>query len=157
MIVETSMVKTRAVSAINSGVVIDHIPAGQALKIMCLLHAVNNKQRVTLGLNLTSQRLKLKDLIKIENRKLNQGEIDQVSVFAPSATINLIEDFVIHKKIECQLPETIRGILTCPNHHCISRIESTSYFRLEDSAKEVNLYCFYCEKQFKRDQFEESL
>ncbi len=154
------MAKTRAVSAINNGVVIDHIPAGQALKIMRLLHAVNNKHRVTLGLNLTSHRLELKDLIKIENRKLTQEEIDQISVFAPSATINLIENFLIHKKIECKLPETIRGILICPNYRCISRVESTSYFRLEeleDSAKEVNLYCFYCEKQFKRNQFEAAL
>jgi aspartate carbamoyltransferase regulatory subunit len=151
------MAKTRAVSAINNGVVIDHIPAGQALKIMRLLHAVNSKNRVTLGLNLTSHRLKLKDLIKIENRKLSQEEIDQISVFSPSATINFIEDFLIRKKIECQLPETIRGILICPNHYCISRVESSSYFRLEASAKEVNLYCFYCEKQFKQNQFEASL
>ena len=151
------MVKTRSVSAINNGVVIDHIPAGQALKIMRLLHAVNNKHRVTLGLNLISHRLKLKDLIKIENRKLGQEEIDQISVFAPSATINLIENFLVHKKIECKLPEIIRNILICPNPSCVSRVESTSYFRLDNFAKEINLYCFYCEKQFKQNQFEESL
>lgn len=149
------MVKTRSVSAINNGVVIDHIPAGQALKIMRLLHAVNNKQRVTLGLNLTSKRLKLKDIIKIENRKLSSKEIDQISVFAPSATISLIEGFIVCEKLKCQLPETIRDILTCPNLNCISRLEPKSYFRLENSAKEINLYCFYCEKQFKRDQLEE--
>jgi aspartate carbamoyltransferase regulatory subunit len=149
------MTKTRSVSAINKGIVIDHIPAGQALKIMRLLHVVNNKQRVTLGLNLTSQRLKLKDLIKIENRNLSPEEVDNISVFAPSATISFIEDFAIYKKIKCQLPETIRDILICPNQNCISRTESKSYFRLEDSVQEVHLYCFYCEKQFKRDQLEE--
>ncbi len=149
------MVKTRSVSAINNGIVIDHIPAGQALKIMRLLHAVNNKQRITLGLNLTSKRLKLKDLIKIENRNLSPEAIEQISIFAPSATINIIEKFSICKKIKCRLPETIQGILICPNLNCISRAESKSYFRLEDSIKEVNLYCFYCEKQFKRDQLEE--
>ena len=69
------MIKTRLVSAIDNGVVIDHIPAGQSLKIMRLLHAVNSKQRVTLGLNLRSKTLKLKDLIKIENRALTRQEI----------------------------------------------------------------------------------
>ena len=156
MIVEEAMIKTRSVSAINNGIVIDHIPAGQALKIMRLLHAVNNKQRVTLGLNLTSKRLKLKDLIKIENRKLSAEEIKQISVFAPTATISFIEAFVVCEKLKCQLPETIRNVLICPNHNCISRSEAkSSYFRLEGSTKEVNLYCFYCEKQFKRGQLEE--
>lgn len=150
------MVQTRSVSAINNGIVIDHIPAGQALKIMNLLHAVNSKQRITLGLNLTSKRLKLKDLIKIENRKLNSEEIDQISLFAPTATINIIKDFVNAKKIKCQLPEKICGILICPNLNCISRTESKSYFWLENLAKEVNLHCFYCEKKFKCDQFEET-
>jgi aspartate carbamoyltransferase regulatory subunit len=149
------MVRTRSVSAINNGIVIDHIPAGQALKIIRLLHVVNSKQRVTLGLNLTSQRLKLKDLIKIENRSLSAEEIDQVSVFAASATISFIKEFIIYKKIKCQLPEIIRDILICPNKNCISRLESKGYFKLEGSDKEVNLFCAYCEKQFKASQFEE--
>lgn len=148
------MLKTRSVSAIKNGIVIDHIPAGQALKIMRLLHVVNEKQRVTLGLNLTSQRLKLKDLIKIENRKLSAEEIDKISVFAPSATINAIENFTVFEKIKCTLPETIHGILICPNLNCISRPESKSYFKLEASIQDVNLYCVYCEKQFKREQLD---
>lgn len=149
------MIKTLSVSAINNGIVIDHIPAGQALKIMRLLHVVTNKQRVTLGLNLTSKRLKLKDLIKIENRKLSPEEIDQISLFAPTATINIIEDFAISKKIKCQLPEKICDVIICPNLNCISRAESKTCFRLEGSTKEVILYCFYCEKQFKCDQLGE--
>jgi aspartate carbamoyltransferase regulatory subunit len=143
------MIKTRLVSAIDNGVVIDHIPAGQSLKIMRLLHAVNSKQRVTLGLNLRSKALKLKDLIKIENRVLTPQEIDQVAIFAPGATINRIE------KINCQLPEIIRDVLVCPNLNCISRFESRGHFKLEGSQKRIKLRCFYCEKQFERHQVEE--
>lgn len=149
------MIKTRSVSAINNGIVIDHIPAGQALKIMRLLHVVNSKQRVTLGLNLTSKTLKLKDLIKIENRVLTQQEIDQVAIFAPGATINKIENFRVSEKINCFLPETIRDVLKCPNLNCINRFESRGYFKLEGSIKDIKLRCFYCEKQFERDQVEE--
>ena len=149
------MIKTRLVSAIDNGVVIDHIPAGQSLKIMRLLHAVNSKQRVTLGLNLTSKTLKLKDLIKIENRALTRQEIDQVAIFAPGATINRIENFKVSEKINCQLPETIHDVLVCPNLNCINRFESRACFKLEGSQKRIKLRCFYCEKQFERDQVEE--
>jgi len=148
------MVKTRLVSAINNGVVIDHIVAGQALKIMRLLHVVNNQQRVTLGLNLTSKRLKLKDLIKIENRTLSLEEINQVGVFSPSATINCIKNFAVCEKTRCSLPELIRGVLFCPNPNCISRLTGKSHFSLEELHKEISFYCIYCEKQFNHDQFD---
>jgi aspartate carbamoyltransferase regulatory subunit len=149
------MKKTRSVSAIENGVVIDHIPAGQSLKIMRLLHVVNSKQRVTLGLNLRSTSLKLKDLIKIENRLLTSQEIDHVAIFAPNATINRIENFKVSMKINCELPKTIRDVLVCPNLNCINHVVSKGYFKLESSLNQVKLRCFYCEKQFDRDQVEE--
>lgn len=148
------MIKTRSVSAINNGVVIDHIPAGQALKIMHLLHVVNSKQRITLGLNLISKTLKLKDLIKIENRTLLQPEIEKIAIFAPGATVNKIENFSVSEKIICQLPETIRGILVCPNLNCINYLKANGYFKIEGSTKEIKLRCFYCEKQFEWDEVE---
>ena len=149
------MIKTRSVSAIDNGIVIDHIPAGQALKIMRLLHVINSKQRVTLGLNLRSTSLKLKDLIKIENRLLNSREIEHIAILAPGATISRIENFKVSEKINCELPKTIRDILVCPNHNCINHIESKGYFKLEGSPNQLKLYCFYCEKPFERDQVEE--
>ena len=105
------MIKTRSVSAIDNGVVIDHIPAGQSLKIIRLLHVVSSKQRVTLGLNLRSTSLKLKDLIKIENRLLTPQEIGHVAIFAPGATISRIVNFKVSEKINCELPKTIRDVL----------------------------------------------
>ena len=149
------MIKTRSVSAIDNGIVIDHIPAGQSLKIMRLLHVVNSKQRVTLGLNLRSTSLKLKDLIKIENRLLTPQEIEYVAIFAPGATISLIENFKVSRKINCELPKIIRDVLVCPNQNCINHIESKGYFKLEGSPNQIKLRCFYCEKPFERDQVEE--
>lgn len=149
------MKKTRSVSAIENGVVIDHIPAGQSLKIMRFLHVVNSKQQVTLGLNLRSTSLKLKDLIKIENRLLTSQEIDHVAIFAPNATINRIENFKVSMKINCELPKIIRDVPVCPNLNCINHVEFKGYFKLEGSSNQVKLRCFYCEKQFDRDQVEE--
>jgi aspartate carbamoyltransferase regulatory subunit len=149
------MNKTRSVSAIDNGIVIDHIPAGQSLKIMRLLHVVNSKQRVTLGLNLRSTSLKLKDLIKIENRLLTPQEVVQVAIFAPGATISRIENFKVSEKINCKLPKMIGDIFVCPNLNCINHIESKGYFKIEGSLNNVKLRCFYCEKEFERDQVEE--
>ncbi len=60
------MSKTLPVSAIKNGTVIDHIRPGQAPRIMHLLNVLQSKNKVTMGLNLPSKLLKLKDLLKIE-------------------------------------------------------------------------------------------
>lgn len=146
------MIQQRLVLAINQGMVLDHIPAGQALKIMRLLHVVSDQQRITLGLNLASQRLTLKDLIKIENRVLTEEEFHQVSIFAPEATLNYIENFKISKKVRCQLPKRIHGIFICPNNNCISHGEGQTAFQVESALKTVMLSCVYCERRFERDQ-----
>lgn len=147
------MTKTLSVSAIKNGTVIDHIPAGQALRILSLLNVAKLKNRLTLGLNLASKSLGLKDLIKIENRSLTEIEANEITVFAPKATINIIEEFEIVKKISTHLPDSIVGVFTCPNPSCITQAEPIkTYFYLEEYNKHIKLSCKYCEKQFERDQ-----
>lgn len=146
------MIEQRLVLAINHGMVLDHIPAGQALKIMRLLHVVSHQQRITLGLNLASQRLVLKDLIKIENRLLTEDEFHKVSIFAPEATLNYIQNFKVSEKIRCQLPAMIRDVFVCPNNNCISHLEGKTVFKVEGISKTVMLSCLYCERRFERDQ-----
>lgn len=150
------MNKTLSVSAIKNGTVIDHIPAGQAIKIIRLLNIIDNKYRATIGLNLTSKSMRLKDLIKIENRFLSTTEANEITVFAPEATINIIENFEVTKKVNTELPKTINNILICPNKNCISHSEPvTSSFYIEEVHKSVKLQCKYCETQFDRDQLRE--
>ena len=55
------------VEAICHGSVIDHIPAGQGIKILKLFHLLDTQQRITVGLNLPSAALGAKDLIKVRN------------------------------------------------------------------------------------------
>lgn len=144
--------KTRSVSAIQNGTVLDHIPAGQALTIMRLLAVVDRQQPVTLGLNLPSQRLGLKDLVKIKNRQLSSNELDQVSVFAPQSTVSLIQQFKVKEKKILILPTQIKGLLLCPNTHCITHTEKvTSHFNIVSMGKRIQLTCCYCEKAFDRD------
>jgi len=148
------MNKTLSVSAIQNGTVIDHIPSGQALRIINLLRLLDKKCRVTVGINLSSQRLKEgKDLIKIENYTLSSAEANKITVFAPEATINVIKNFEVTEKIITQLPESIEGAFSCPNIACITRMEPVeSFFKLEEQGNGVKLVCHYCEKIFDRNQ-----
>jgi aspartate carbamoyltransferase regulatory subunit len=152
------MSKTLSVAAIQNGTVIDHIRGGQALRIMRLLQVLVNKNKVTLGLNLPSQLLGIKDIIKIEARTLTSEEANKIMIFAPEATINIIQEFEVVQKLETRLPSSITDAFTCPNPVCITHHEPIeSCFNIEERGKRINLICHYCEKQFDRDQVKVSI
>ncbi len=145
--------KTLPVAAIKNGTVIDHIRPGQAHRLMHLLRVIEDKNKVTMGLNLPSQRRGLKDLLKIENRALTADEANEVMIFSPEATINLIEAFEVVKKIETHLPNAILRVFLCPNSTCITHGEPiASHFHIKEQGKHMKLTCHYCEKTFDRDQ-----
>lgn len=147
------MSKTLPVSAIKNGTVIDHIRSGQAPRIMHLLKVFESKNKVTVGLNLPSKLLQLKDLLKIENRELTSDEANEVVIFAPEATINIIKDFEVIKKVTTHLPHSIADVFLCPNPVCVTHNEPIeSVFNIEDRGKQIKLTCHYCEKVFDRDQ-----
>lgn len=148
---------TLSVSAIKNGTAIDHIAAGQAIKIIRLLKLANARQQMTIGLNLVSNSMGYKDLIKIENKLFSNEEANQITLFAPQATINIIENFVVVKKINTELPTMISNILICPNKNCVTRHEPVaSCFYVERYAKSILLICKYCERQFERDRLLEN-
>lgn len=153
MTTTTSATKTLSVSAIKNGTVIDHIRAGDALRLIHLFRLLDAKNMVTVGLNLPSQRLGLKDLIKVENRVLTSEEANEIAIFAPEATINVVKDFEVIEKIVTALPSTIANIFRCPNLKCITHVEpAQSIFYVAEQGKQVKLICHYCEKEFDRDQ-----
>ena len=149
--------KTLSVSAIKEGTVIDHIQAGQALKIIRLLRLAE-ENRVTVGLNLKSRTKGLKDIIKIENVLLAEHQAAQIAIFSPAATVNVIENYAISKKFRVQLPEAISTVLACPNLRCITNMEKVpTLFTLEENNSHVILRSKYCEKLFSRDEMKEKI
>lgn len=144
------------VFAIKEGTVIDHIPAGQALKIIRLLDLPADKKIVTVGLNFKSKGLKLKDLIKVEKRELTPEEISRIAIFAPEATINIIRNFEVAKKFKAEVPKTIEYVIVCPNPNCISSHEEMdSKFHTLAENGGVKMQCHYCEKIFGGDDIRE--
>lgn len=145
--------KTLSVSAIQNGTVIDHITSDQTLRIMHMLRLLDKKLKVTVGFNLPSKRMKYKDLIKIEDHVLMPDEANQITIFAPEATINIIKNFNVVQKIITTLPSHIKSVFICPNTNCVSNKEHVdSFFAVEEHGKQVKLVCRYCEKEFDRNQ-----
>ena len=141
--------KTLSVSAIKQGTVIDHIAANQALKIVSLLRLSENERRVTIGLNLKSRSMGLKDIIKLEDVFLSEIEAAQIAVFSPSATVNVIENHKVIQQYLVKMPSSIREALPCPNPRCITNGEkTTTLFTIEENNGLAILRCNYCEKRF---------
>ena len=131
------------VSKIENGTVIDHISGGQALNVLAILRIDGTSgEEVSVGMNVPSDRLGEKDIVKIEGRELSQAEVDVLSLIAPAATINIIRSFEVAEKHHVTRPETVSGVLSCPNTNCITTenepVES-SFDVLEDGVR-----CTYC-------------
>lgn len=142
---------TLSVSAIQNGTSIDHITPGQAMNIIHLLGLDDTKYKVTIGLNLPSKAMGKKDIIKIEQRVLSDREANEIVVFAPNATINVIENYKVIRKITTRMPEKMEGVFICPNEACITRIEKVKgRFFIRELKDLIRLACFYCEKEFDR-------
>ncbi|ABZ75230.1 aspartate carbamoyltransferase, regulatory subunit [Shewanella halifaxensis HAW-EB4] len=150
------MKKHLKVEAIEQGTVIDHIAPGQGIKILKFFELSKGRQRITIGLNLPTYAGEHKDLIKIENTVFDQNQANQLALFAPKATINVIENFEVVKKFKVAIPEQIAGVLICPNSNCISHNEPVdSRFNIKQESGVVKLKCHYCEKSFISEVFKE--
>lgn len=141
--------KFLSVAAIKEGTVIDHIPAGEALKVVEILGLSMHKLQVSIGMNFPSKRDGFKDIIKVENRFLTAEEASIVAILAPKATLSLIHNFEVTSKISLEVPESIEGIYKCPNARCISNAEKVqTKFFVKEKKPMIVLQCHYCLKHF---------
>ncbi|MFP3232131.1 MAG: aspartate carbamoyltransferase regulatory subunit [Sulfolobaceae archaeon] len=141
--------KELLVSKIKNGTVIDHIPAGRALAVLKVLKITGSEGlRVAVVLNVESKRIGKKDIVKIEDKEVSENEANLITLIAPTATINIIRDYEVVEKKQLRVPEVVKGILRCPNPHCITNndIEATSVFRTV-KVKPLKMRCEYCETE----------
>jgi len=132
------------VSKIRDGTVIDHIAGGQALNVLAILGIDGSGgETVSLGMNVPSDRLGHKDILKVEGRELSQEEVDVLSLIAPAATINIVRGFEVVEKSRVTRPEVVTGVLSCPNANCISTQGEPVESRFE--VLEDGVRCGYCD------------
>jgi aspartate carbamoyltransferase regulatory subunit len=138
---------TLVVSKIRDGTVIDHIPAGKALDIINVLGIAGKEGlRIAILMNVESKKLGKKDIIKVEGRRLSPEDVSAIALIAPTATINIIEDFAVIEKYKVAVPNVVIDVLACPNPTCISNKKGEvlkTRFRLV-SREPLKLQCEYC-------------
>lgn len=140
------------VQPIRNGTVIDHIRAGEAIKVLRILGLPSQGTRsiISVGMNLPSGKTSSKDVVKVEDRELDPREVSKISLIAPKATINIIRNFDVYRKTVVQLPKAIVGVARCENVNCITNTSEPVHSRLLIQNQEpLALRCAYCGRVVK--------
>ena len=132
------------IDSITNGIVIDHIPAGGAMKLYELLHLDTLDCSVAIIKNAHSRKDGKKDIIKIDAEI--ELDFDLIGYFAPHAKINIIRNGLLAEKRSVALPELLTNVIQCKNPRCITTVEQEldQIFRLADPDHRI-YRCIYCE------------
>ena len=132
------------VDSIRDGIVIDHIAAGNAMKLYGLLNLAELDVPVAMITNAVSAKRGRKDIIKIDADI--PVDINVIGYVDPGATVNIIRNGELVEKKRIGMPETLVNVLRCKNPRCISSCEQEldQVFRLADPEKK-EYRCIWCE------------
>ncbi len=136
------------IDSIKNGIVIDHITAGNAMEIYRLLKLDTIQDCVAMIMNVSSNKMGKKDIIKID--ALIDIDMDILGYVNPGVTVNIIKDEKLADKKFPELPDKLTGVIACKNPRCITTTEQElpNIFRLTD--RENRVYrCIYCETKAK--------
>ena len=142
------MKKELKVPRIKDGTVIDHITAGDAVKVLHILGIPKtSSSTVSVAMNVKSK-LGKKDIVKVENRELDPKEVDKIALIAPKATINIVRDYEVTNKHKVKLPDEIVGIVSCSNPTCVSNANEPVESRFKIISRDPpKIKCYYCERE----------
>ena len=153
------------IRAIRNGIVIDHIPSEKVFAIVEILKLKEYSERITVATNMPSSSLGRKGIIKIEEKILEEKELNNISLLAPNVTINIIDNYEVVEKSKLDKLDKVIGLMKCDNPKCISNHENieTKFIRIKEDSenldknnlKEKSKYkCFYCEKVILEDEIQ---
>lgn len=138
------------IDSVEKGLVIDHIQAGKAMEIYKYLNLDKMECSVAIIKNAKSNKMGKKDIIKVENNI--HMNLKVLGFIDPNITINVIDNGVIIKKINLELPEQIENIAKCKNPRCITSIEQEIVHKFKLTDKNKKLYrCVYCDTAFEQN------
>lgn len=139
------------IERIHNGIVMDHIKAGQGIKILKLFNTDLLKTKIDYASYIESPSMGMKDIIKIENLDVDPKTLMKMALLAPKITISIIRDGQVHEKLKPTVPPFVEGVIACKNPKCITLRETylTSRFRVDwqDDGR-LKQQCQYCEHIF---------
>lgn len=137
------------ISGIHEGYVLDHIKAGDSMKIYYDLKLDQLEEcTVAMIMNARSNKMGRKDIIKAEC-PVEALDLDILGFIDHTITVNVIKDEKIVEKKPLKLPSKIVNVITCKNPRCITSIEQEldQVFLLSDEKTET-YRCKYCEEKY---------
>ena len=150
----------RRVTAIKNGTVIDHVPAGKALSVLKMLGVDGNMSNpVSLVMNVPSQKMGGKDIIKVEDRELTQHELDRLALVAPDASVAIIRAYTVAEKMEINLTEEVVNVARCTFSNCVTTnpMEPLPHRLIVTKREPLELRCRYCGKFQEIDKLVDNL
>ena len=153
------------IRAIKNGIVIDHIPSEKVFAIVEILKLKEYSERITVATNMPSSSLGRKGIIKIEEKILEEKELNNISLLAPNVTINIIDNYEVVEKSKLEKLDKVIGLMKCDNPKCISNHENieTKFIRIKEDSENLDknnleekskYKCFYCEKVILEDEIQ---
>lgn len=139
---------------IKEGTVIDHVDPGEALRVLSALGITGKDGNlVTIAMNVSSNKLNKKDVIKVENRFLQANETNKIALIAPRASVNIIRNYKVVEKRKVDIPDILESIFICPNPTCISNSsEPIKPILIVLNKNPPKLQCKYCMKILNTDE-----
>ena len=137
------------IGQIYDGIVLDHITAGNGIRIYDILGLGKLDCTVAMIKNAESSKMGKKDIIKIG--QVMDIDFDVLGYIDPGITVNIIREGKLVKREHLSLPEKVTGLIKCRNPRCITSCEQElkHVFRLTD--RESKTYrCIYCETEAVR-------
>lgn len=134
------------IDEIQNGIVLDHIKAGNSMKIYKHLDLDKLDCTVAVIQNVKSTKMGKKDIIKIDSPiDIN---LDVLGYIDSGITVNIIKNGLLTDKHMLELPERLVNVIRCRNPRCITVCEPylESVFKLSDRAKAC-YRCEYCEAE----------
>ena len=136
------------VNPINEGIVLDHIQAGNAMKIYDALHLDELSCQVAIIKNCPSAKMGKKDILKIND--IIDINFDVLGYIDPGITVNFIKNSKIYNRLHLELPEKITDVIKCKNPRCITSVEQELPHIFKLTNKKKGIYrCIYCEAKAK--------
>lgn len=134
------------IDEIENGYVLDHISAGNGMKVYNALGLDKLKCQVAVIQNAKSEKLGVKDIIKVN--ELIGLNFDVLGFIDKNITVNVIENGNA-KKITLSLPKKIVNVVKCSNPRCITNVEDGIDYEFELTDDKGTYRCVYCETKAK--------
>jgi aspartate carbamoyltransferase regulatory subunit len=136
------------IDGVSTGIVLDHIQAGQGWAIYNLLGLDKLDCTVAIIQRVRSGKYGKKDIIKIDGAV--DIDLDILGYFDTNITVNLIKDQELERKVHLKLPEKLVGVLECRNPRCITSIEQDIVHKFWLADPEKKKYrCVYCDSVYR--------